>query len=623
MKAMIYSITPFVLVCTFTWSAHTFGQDNGWTGGVGGNWTDNTWEFGDPPLPEFDVRGIIGSTAGSNSPVAEVQVSTDISATNPSPTVVLGNGATTSGTLTIAPAGHLAVVTGTAGSTGTLSVGANGGLGILNVEGTLQVEGRLESLNSGDGGSTVTLSGLANVTSGDGFLDRQLVIDGSNVNASFSNDLVLGSVGTHTWKIPASGASTLFVGGNADLGGTLKVEFPDGAPAMGSTWNLIDSTTVDAGESSATGFSRIDQSAVTGLATGATFAVTPVADPGSSHGVYTQLALEQHPVLVIDRSTGATSIRNFSSSMPTVDFDAYTIGSAGGYWNTAAWTSMAPANGWVVANPSSIALSELNTATSTSVAVASSIALGTPFMAPASFGEENENVTFRFARPNANTFTDGRVLYTGASNSTLTLHVDPATGQAQLVNGTAFTVSIDSYVITSASDSLEPSNGSWNSLEDQGSSAGNWFESNVSTGQLAELLVTGGMVLSPNAVVPLGAPFDEIAGVEDLVFQFARIGDEQGDFDGDGDRDGFDFLKWQRGESPSPWSVSDLANWQAGFGIPTTSGADDLLTGKVWYGPLGNLDGGTLAAVPEPGTAGLLGLSLAILFVARRKRLGS
>lgn len=38
-----------------------------------------------------------------------------------------------------------------------------------------------------------------------------------------------------------------------------------------------------------------------------------------------------------------------------------------------------------------------------------------------------------------------------------------------------------------------------------------------------------------------------------------------GDFDGDGDRDGADFLKWQLGESPNPLSQSDLDDWQENF----------------------------------------------------------
>ena len=39
-----------------------------------------------------------------------------------------------------------------------------------------------------------------------------------------------------------------------------------------------------------------------------------------------------------------------------------------------------------------------------------------------------------------------------------------------------------------------------------------------------------------------------------------------GDFDSDGDVDGEDFLRWQRGGSPDPLSASDLAAWKANYG---------------------------------------------------------
>jgi hypothetical protein len=60
-----------------------------------------------------------------------------------------------------------------------------------------------------------------------------------------------------------------------------------------------------------------------------------------------------------------------------------------------------------------------------------------------------------------------------------------------------------------------------------------------------------------------------------------------GDFDFDGDVDGRDFLVWQRGDSPDPLSVSDLADWQANYGtsagtlasvtVPEPTGAVILL----------------------------------------------
>ena len=39
-----------------------------------------------------------------------------------------------------------------------------------------------------------------------------------------------------------------------------------------------------------------------------------------------------------------------------------------------------------------------------------------------------------------------------------------------------------------------------------------------------------------------------------------------GDFDFDGNVDAADFLAWQRGESPSPLSSSDLGDWEKNFG---------------------------------------------------------
>jgi hypothetical protein len=39
-----------------------------------------------------------------------------------------------------------------------------------------------------------------------------------------------------------------------------------------------------------------------------------------------------------------------------------------------------------------------------------------------------------------------------------------------------------------------------------------------------------------------------------------------GDFDGDGDIDGRDFLAWQRGESTIPGSTGDLNDWQTNYG---------------------------------------------------------
>lgn len=72
-----------------------------------------------------------------------------------------------------------------------------------------------------------------------------------------------------------------------------------------------------------------------------------------------------------------------------------------------------------------------------------------------------------------------------------------------------------------------------------------------------------------------------------------------GDFDEDGDVDGDDFLKWQRGQSPDPFSDSDLADWEANYGMVNT-----LLA--------------TSTGVPEPGAMALF--CLGVLLVNSRFR---
>ncbi len=80
-----------------------------------------------------------------------------------------------------------------------------------------------------------------------------------------------------------------------------------------------------------------------------------------------------------------------------------------------------------------------------------------------------------------------------------------------------------------------------------------------------------------------------------------------GDFDNDGDIDGRDFLRWQRGGSPTPFSADDLADWQAEYngGGPFTSAL--------------RLPPSALkVAVPEPGAVMLLSPAVASTFVLMR-----
>jgi len=68
-----------------------------------------------------------------------------------------------------------------------------------------------------------------------------------------------------------------------------------------------------------------------------------------------------------------------------------------------------------------------------------------------------------------------------------------------------------------------------------------------------------------------------------------------GDFDFDGNVDGFDFLKWQRSESPDPLSATDLADWEVNFGAVASSAI------------------AAQAAAPEPATGIMLMLGMAAM----------
>ncbi len=51
-----------------------------------------------------------------------------------------------------------------------------------------------------------------------------------------------------------------------------------------------------------------------------------------------------------------------------------------------------------------------------------------------------------------------------------------------------------------------------------------------------------------------------------LLVETVDLG-QPGDFDNDGDVDGADFLAWQRGDSPNPFTTGDLENWQDNYGM--------------------------------------------------------
>jgi hypothetical protein len=102
------------------------------------------------------------------------------------------------------------------------------------------------------------------------------------------------------------------------------------------------------------------------------------------------------------------------------------------------------------------------------------------------------------------------------------------------------------------------------------------------------------------APLPQGLTWDLDVGATSVVLKVLGSVSQAGDFDADGDVDGNDFLKWQRGESPNPVSASDLASWRANYGAGGATA--------------------TVGAVPEPATLSLAGALLVALAASRVRR---
>jgi hypothetical protein len=95
----------------------------------------------------------------------------------------------------------------------------------------------------------------------------------------------------------------------------------------------------------------------------------------------------------------------------------------------------------------------------------------------------------------------------------------------------------------------------------------------LSPGDSFEIINIDGMLTAHFNGLSEGSSVNIFDDVELFITYFGGDGNDivlytvlPGDFDNDGDVDGFDFLKWQRGESPNPLSAEDLADWEVNYG---------------------------------------------------------
>lgn len=102
--------------------------------------------------------------------------------------------------------------------------------------------------------------------------------------------------------------------------------------------------------------------------------------------------------------------------------------------------------------------------------------------------------------------------------NSLSLLVDPVTGDARLTNLSTYDFSIDAYTISSTTSALLPS---WTSFQDQGLSG--WLETLPSSERVSELNPGGELLLSPGVFVDLPGLFDAASGSHDLSFQFRDV----------------------------------------------------------------------------------------------------
>ncbi len=138
--------------------------------------------------------------------------------------------------------------------------------------------------------------------------------------------------------------------------------------------------------------------------------------------------------------------------------------------------------------------------------------------------------------------------------------------------------------------------------------------------EIASMAKTGTVAVDPSVSVSIGNIAPGLPGGLSRIFHGAiddvRVYDEgliqtdlsalldlgnstSADFDGDGDIDGADFLKWQRGETPGLGSADELVSWEQQYGgtVPPVTAA---------------------AAVPEPSTTAML-LMLTSMLLMRRQ----
>jgi len=484
---------------------------------------------------------------------------------------------------------------------GVLDIQSGGVLDVLQV---LTVEGDGQIQLSGD--ATLTVAGNAT---------NSARITGPDVTYTVGSNYATSNL---IADITGANHSVIQVTGVATLGGSLQVSISGVDPVPGQSWPLINAASLKGS------FSSVDTSGAPALERGRQYIVTQDAANGD-----VGLTVGNALILSVDRATGAATMENVVGD--PIDFNGYTIRSAGGSLSPDNWSSFGTSGvagpGWAPAPdpPFDEGLGELNltAAASLTVGVGNSFPLGTPMTT--GLTPEQEDLVFAYSTVNGELIT-GLVEYTGPPNS-LELAVDPASGEAVLRNGSPHVApDITGYAITSGSASLTP--GTWTSLEENAGGAGpGWSEANPTAEHLAERNRDSSKLFDTGTTISLGQIFS-LAGSTDLVLQYSTLGGElltgvvtydgigpdpiPADLNGDGFVDGLDLGIL-------------LGNWNQN-GIPALGGelnASDPVDGLdlgILLGAWNPSALGGLSSVPEPASCTLLTLGLAAVCYPRRRK---
>jgi hypothetical protein len=528
----------------------------------------------------------------------------------------------------------LNAVTGTGISSGSLELGATGGLTVLRggtVTGnSLSSSGSLVlGQTGGDGTATFTVNGAASLTG-------STRVIGPNV-AFQADSIGIGAGHVLTPEITdASTHSPLSTVGTAELAGTVTPVFTGFTPSVGQSWELVDAA------------------AVTGAFTPSVIPVAPgvalfiETAAGGNNGQVVRATADNQLQLSVNVLTGGMAIENLSSDVAE-EIDGYRVISPGNVFNTNSWLSFQDdgQTGWEEANPAGNHIGELNLSGSRVIGAEQSISLGTPFVVP-EFGVTPPEVVFEYTMPGS--FT--RSGHVDMGHNTLVLQVDKSSGQTAIKNDSPYDVIIDGYRILSPDGNLDPNGWASLALSDP-----TWEEANPASNHLGELNLTSSLAVAAGSIFSIGDAYNEAgAGTEDLVFQFTlgptdpnrpkttfpgvveygavvvgpalEAGDANEDLEFNFD-DIFQVLargKYETGQ-PATWGEGDWDGAPGGSpgNPPTGSGEFDfddifasLVTGNYETGAYAL--GGDASAVPEPSSLMLAAVSLLLILGFSRRR---